>query len=172
MPDLVCVSVCLCVCLSSVKMYSYLGYPLPLLSSLVIARTAEDLEMSHESASSSFGGSRGFDSPRLTHMVCIQVPTVNTIRCMTAMLRCMKTGPRHCQLWTFSTPLSLPVVLGSCMNWRTTRATFGGETCGTKLSFVLLTCPTLTTFMQLHLHKADFVFLIQLVIKLKSFIQP
>ena len=116
MPGLVCLSVCLCVCLSSVEMYSYLGYPLPLLSSLVIARTAEDLEMSHESASTSFDGSRGLDSPRLTHMVCTPVPTVNTIRCMTAMLRCMKTGPRHCELWTLSTPLGLPVVLGSCMN--------------------------------------------------------
>ena len=82
--------------------------------------------MSHESASSSCGGSRGSgrsqDSPRLTHMVYSSANSENTIRCMTAMLRCMKTGPRHCELWTLSTPLGLPLVLGSC-----TRTTLGGS---------------------------------------------
>ena len=59
--------------LSNWNVYNLVIYYLSHYQNFYWRRTAEDLEMSHESSSSSFGGSRGLgrrqDSPRLTHMV-------------------------------------------------------------------------------------------------------
>ena len=89
---------------------------------------------------------------------------------MTAMWRCMKTGPRHCELWTLSTPLGLPVVLGSCMNWRPTRTTLWGKR-GVQNHDLFINMPYIN-HMYLPLYWDEFVFLIQLVSKHKSSIQP
>ena len=59
------------------------------------------------------------------HTCCTSALTVNTIRCMPAMQRCMKTGPRHCEWWTLSTTVGLTVMLWSCTNWSPTRTTLG-----------------------------------------------
>ena len=97
--------------------------------------------MSHESSSSSFGGSRGLgrsqDSPRLTHMVY------------------SSANGEHYQMYDCNVEMhedwtkTLRVVdiiypSGPALGVRIMYKNYlGGESCGTKLSFV--TCPTLTT---------------------------
>ena len=97
--------------------------------------------MSHESASSSYGGIRGSgrsqDSPRLTHMVY------------------SSANSEHYQMYDCNVEMhedwtkTLRVVdiiypSGPALGVRIMYKNYlGGESCGTKLSFV--TCPTLTT---------------------------
>ena len=59
--------------------------------------------------------------PLVCNTWCTSVPTAKPTRFSTAMLRCMETGCRHCNMYTLSTSLGLRVSWGSCMSWRPKR---------------------------------------------------